>query len=436
MSNESLVLMEQEGRWIARTSRSAQLLLEKNQPVPMLAEQLFHFVQSNQISRSAVVLLETQSAYFVELDSLQGKKYNETTLRYAAEAKLPVDAEHLVVDLLPKRDKADGLPRAVALDASSLRDLIDALHQSKIAIRIITPESLIWLQYWSEQQKLSFPSVIVWKYDNKGEVCRFDEHGQLLEWFVASESSIPARLKHLHDDGLLRIAIYLSLESSESPSPLSDYFPLAKGLESRDVNRILPYVERLGTRKNRSWINLAKPPLVGGEMMSQNRHSLFRLAVAAGCFLVVLCGWLLVGIVKDQSVVAQADLEMRSMYSQLHPGERIPASISRRLQSEHRESMARGKWRAGENETIEAIDVLRAMVSSLQNEWPFEIDEIRIDQTKVFVQCAFVYQEDAGKFVAALEQNGFDCEPPSITIRADNRFLATILGVIEKAETK
>ena len=146
MSNESLVLMEQEGRWIARTSRSAQLLLEKNQPVPMLAEQLFHFVQSNQISRSAVVLLETQSAYFVELDSLQGKKYNETTLRYAAEAKLPVDAEHLVVDLLPKRDKADGLPRAVALDASSLRDLIDALHQSKIAIRIITPESLIWLQ--------------------------------------------------------------------------------------------------------------------------------------------------------------------------------------------------------------------------------------------------------------------------------------------------
>jgi hypothetical protein len=436
MNNEILILIEREEHWIARSSRGAQLVVEKNQPVSMLAEQLIHFVQSNQISRSAVVLLETQSAYFVELDSLRGKKFNETTLRYAAEAKLPVDAEHLVVDLLPKRDKAVGLPRAVALDASSLRDLIDALHQSKIAIRIITPESLIWLQYWSEQQKLSFPSVIVWKYDNNVEVCRFDENGQLLEWFMASEFSIPARLKHLENEGLETIAIYLSLESSESPTPLSDSFPLAKCLESRDVNRILPYVERLGTRKNRPWINLAKPPLVGGEMMSQNRHSLVRLAVAAGCFLVVLCGWLLVGIVKDQSVVAQADLELRSMYSQLHPGERIPASISRRLQSEHRESMARGKWRAGENETIEAIDVLRAMVSSLQNEWPFEIDEIRIDQTKVFVQCAFVYQEDAGKFVAALEQNGFDCEPPSITIRADNRFLATVLGVIEKAKTK
>jgi hypothetical protein len=432
----NLILIEREGGWEAQdVARGLRVRCEDSSAIGF-GKMIGDLVGSHSAPGNAVLLLASTSVYFLRL-RLSGSKRTNDAIRFAAESKLPLDAESIVVDTLSDAGTGTDQITAVATNSERLRDKVRELESNRIRVVAIVPETLVWLQSWLDRGQLKQPSRILLLRSSEVEICKIDAGGRLTDWQVTNATSARERLKQWYEsnggeDATLYCAV---MEESARGLASEAWLERAKPLDGAESKYLLPLTDRIVSKRSQPWVNLFQTPLADRAMAENQDSSLKLFAAAATVFVALLAGWLALGIVRDQKFTASCDRELRELYSQLHPNEKVPGAVGRRLQSEYREIKNQQAALPKDNGEQSAISVLRQFVEGLPQEWPFEVEEVRIDPQKLFVQCAVTKQEDAGKLVAAMEKSGLECEPPSITLRADNRFLATVLASLPQASS-
>ena len=139
-----------------------------------------------------------------------------------------------------------------------------------------------------------------------------------------------------------------------------------------------------------------------------------------------MCGTLFWRAQTYRSVADGNEQRQRELFRVAFPAQRVPAAILGRLKSEHTKSKGIRKTDPKSTAPSSALETLRSVIQSLGEDFPFEIEEIRIENGRIAMQIELSSQQDAGKVAAALAKNGFDVEPPATTLIHGDRVLASM----------
>jgi hypothetical protein len=285
------------------------------------------------------------------------------------------------------------------------------------------------------EKLLPAPSVSLWLINQvteapRLEILAIDSYSAVRAWQLCDldQASIEQNLRILNPDSL-PIHLVGNAEDLET-------FNGSVQFDCRVVNCLLSNLakkraSKILARRQDPWIDLRRDALASQDPWRRYRTSITRLVLATSFFFAVVCGTLIWRASHYRSIATQYEQSQQDIFRRTFPGQRVPAAILGRLKSEHAKAKGVRSTDASTAAPESALSILRKIIESLSNEFPFEVKEIRIENNRLAMEIELSSQQDAGKVAAALALQGFRVEPPATTLVDGDRIRASLLGAFD-----
>jgi len=434
MSKSGILLTEVGDNWEIRslTSQARRETIEGHEPVEV-ANRTIAFAKVNALDIGQIVIaVASESVLFASLpQEVAAHATNNAALRFALESVLPVDAESIVADAIHYKGRGSTRNLAtVCLEVAHLKPIAVALEKVRGRVQFIVPSSLLAMEQALFEKRLSVPCLSIWISDQSAGVRQVE-----IIVLGADKSLSDWRVSGL-DDEILNQHLLL-LTSIETPVLLcgtkDEIEAMAKVVRidtrSVEIDRselLWKRAKILLTGREVPWVDLRRDDLAMQDPLRRERNSLVRLALAIGLLIATLCGTLLWHAQTYRSLAEQTKQKQQELFRVAFPSQRTPAAILGRLKSEHTKAKGIRRTDPKSASRKSALMTLNRIIASLTEEFPFEVQEIRIEDGRFSMEIELLSQQDAGRIVAALAKEGFDVEPPSTTLINSDRIMASI----------
>jgi hypothetical protein len=355
---------------------------------------------------------------------------NNQALRFALESELPIDAESIVADAIAKNGKRrSGRLAAVCLEVARLKPIVDALEKLRGRVQFIVPSAILALEQAVAEKLLPTPSISIWSLDEvagskRVEVLVLGSDKLLCDWRISSldKSVLNQHLLQMDSNGVQ----VLLCGNNEDLQEMSEVVPTARSIAIDRPMLLRTRANSILSRRDNPCVDLRRDELAGQDPMRRDRPALMRLALAFGILVVTLCGALLWNAYLYRETAGLYKMKQQQVFRSAFPTQRTPAAILARLKSEHTKAKGTRKTDTKTESPQSALLTLHGILDSLTDDFPFEIDNIRIENGRFTLEIELRSQQDAGRIVALLSHRGFDVEPPSTTLINGERIQAKI----------
>ncbi|MEQ1824846.1 MAG: hypothetical protein ABL921_02840 [Pirellula sp.] len=361
-------------------------------------------------SHKVLIAVATESVLFATIPATQavGIRSNDS-LRFLLEGFLPIDAESVVADEIELQGSSNATKAAIAMEIDTIRPIIHALEQSQCKVQSIVPITLLALEQALADRSLTAPSASVWTSDvtaspRNVEIVVLNADRSMGAWQVSEQdpASITRNLELLAADSLPRFEFQSVVSLAQ------------KRAETLLAGRANPCVD------------LRRNELASADPWRRNRAAITRLVIAACILAATVCGTLLWYGAAYQRRSDFLVARQQELFRTAFPDQRVPAAILSRIRSEHAKVMGVRKTNAATAAPKSSLVALRQILESLGTEFPFEIEEIRIETHRVALDVKLLSQQDAGRFAASLASKGFTVEPPATSLVQGDRVRASL----------
>ena len=445
MGKRGILLCEQKNGWeLCGTSPLVPTLfvdcadMDKKLIAKKITDATLAFAKQNSLDASQVILaVASESVLFATIPAtnFNAIKTNQA-LRFELESLLPCDAEGIVADSIEApRDSSSDMIAAVALEVTHLENLVTSLENAQCKIQFIVPKSMLAFEQASLEKLLPASSLSLWIM-NQGsnashlEVFASDSNRLPIAWQLCDMDpvSIEQNLRILNSDSL---PIFIVGNSQDVEKLLSSI-----DLEHRVINRdpsdlAKKRASKLLAGREDPWIELRRDALAAEDPWRRYRTAIARLTLATCVFFAVACGTFVWRASHYQSLADQYKRKQEDIFRETFPGQRVPAAILGRLKSEYAKAKGVRSTDTATASPESALSILRKIIESLTNDFPFEVQDIRIENNRLLMDIELSTQQDAGKVAAALARQGFRVEPPSTTLVDGDRIRATLIGAFD-----
>ncbi len=437
MRKPGILLTEVGDGWEIRgmTQASPRTFIATHDPREIATQTLAFAKQHAMDFTQVVIAVDSDSVLFASIpaeDAVDIK--NNQALRFALESVLPVDAECIVADSIRPNTQASkmNLP-AVSMEIASLKPIVDALELAQCNVQFIVPASLLAFEQALADRLVPIPSLSVWMLNqniglSQVEILELASDGSVRTWQLAGFDS---ETIHQHLLQLLTTSMKLLLVGNK------DDLKKLENVVHHDSHSIEIDRDELIRKRAQSvlsghqapWIDLRRDDLAAHDPWRRDRSSITRLAVAVVLLLATLCGTLLWRTQTYRSMSDQYEQKQQELFRVAFPTQRVPAAILGRLKSEH--TKAKGIRRTDPKSTVphSALESLQNIIECLSEDFPFQIEEIRIENGRIAIEIELLSQQDAGRVAAALSKSGFHVEPPATSLVHGDHVLASFLAM-------
>ncbi len=439
MSNDGILLTELRDGWlISGLSPQVQSqTIVSIDPIDIVNKTKSYANEHSLDTRLIVIAVASESVLFASIPvRVASDVKSNQALRFALESVLPVDAESIVaVEIRNHGKRSAGCIAAVCLEVAHLKPIVDALEQANCRVQFIVPNAILALEQALEDDLITFPSISVWMLDHavgsqQVEILGLAPDRSLSTWQV-SGMGIEILAQHLLqlDSSDLSVSLCGSREQIEEMA----------SVVQRETRSIVCDRSELAKKKaalilsgrSSPWVDLRRDELAMHDPLRRDRNSLRTLALAIGLLVASLCGTLLWQAQRYQSMAEQYNQKQQDLFRTAFPAQRIPAAILGRLKSEQTKAKGIRKTDPKSTAPLSALQTLHRIIEGMTEEFPFEVEEIRIENGRISMEIELLSQQDTGRIVAALANQGFDVEPPSTTLVNGERILASINAVVD-----
>ena len=443
MGKPGILMLEVSDGWKIQSVAQSSLgtTITSLDPIE-IATQTIAFAKQHAMDFAQIVIaLESDSVLYATVPNDEALDLkNNLTLRFALESVLPVDAERIVADSIGQQSQGlNNTIAAVSMEVGHLKPIIDALEQVRCNVQFIVPASLLAMEQAIASHIAPVPSFTVWMLDqNIGprriEILELDSVGSLKNWQLIGfdAEAIEYHLLQLLTESSRLFLVGNRIELDQLTKVIRHE---SQSIELDRNELIRERTQLILAGRKAPWVDLRRDELAMQDPWRRDRSTLSRFAIAIAIFITTLCGTLFWRAQTYRSVADGNEQRQRELFRVAFPAQRVPAAILGRLKSEHTKSKGIRKTDPKSTAPSSALETLRSVIQSLGEDFPFEIEELRIENGRIAMQIELSSQQDAGKVAAALAKNGFDVEPPATTLIHGDRVLASLNALkIETAQ--
>ncbi|MCR9293813.1 MAG: hypothetical protein NXI32_13895 [bacterium] len=436
-SGHCILVSTTDGWHLVRPHATASLVAPRDAAPTEIARLCLDAVAS---PRKTEILLLLDSEEFLfhcfDLADVAGSR-KRRPLVYRLEADLPLNAEDIIADFQFESTKVSPRVSAVAADVRRIRPLIEELNELGFKVKSVTPRSLVLTQWLATSSKLAEPYLLLLNRptdDAQAEVFVV-ENGLLVGWrLLRDQRSVPGELKMLllgNESSNLYVAgdvpeeddfssiTAMSTDTSDRSANL--FAGHAYTLLPVDLDRAQREAEqRLLAGRIRPSFDLADDPGLN-KLTSQDdswRKQLVTTVALCALMMTIACLWR-----SERLATAVDDLRQRqaSIFRETFPGQKIPAAVQSRLQSEYTKLVNSKTLEDGAVAMPQAaIPVVRRLLESLPNAPPIGIEELRVNDGEVYLDLIVQEHAQAADLAEQLRKSGFAIAPPTTEATSDS----------------
>ncbi len=441
MGRPGILLTEVGDGWEIRgvTQASPRTSIATHDPIAIAKQTLAFARQHSMDFKQVVIAVASDSVLFASVpakDAVDIK--NNQALRYALELVLPVDAECIVADSIRQNTQASttDLP-AVSMEIAYLKPIVDALEQAQCNVQFIVPASLLAFEQAIADRIVPAPSLSLWMLNpNIGptqvEILELASDGSVRTWQLAG-FDIETIQRHLLQLQSTSMKVFTVGNKNDLEKLGNIVHHESQSIEIDRDELIRKRAQSVLSGRKTPWIDLRRDSLATHDPWRRDRSSITRLAMATVLLLATLCGTLLWRAQIYRSMADRYEQKQHELFRSAFPAQRVPAAILGRLKSEH--TKAKGIRKTDPKSTVphSALESLRSVIESLSEDFPFQIEELRIENGRIAMEIELLSQQDAGKVAAALSKSGFNVEPPATTLVHGDHVLASFFAMESEA---
>ena len=442
MTFRGTLIIEGRNEWhivVANERRS----LPKDSQATAIAAAVRQLVEDTNGAKSECIIAPASASCFFTILTINPKIdfRDRLSLIYELEKHIPVDAESMAADFGPpppsatSHKTADGESAvAIAIEADTWSPLVESIEAEGISVTNIIPNVVLAVASLHEEHSLSGPGNLI--------LCDGDQSDLIA---VADDFPLSWKYCNLEPKTLKR---HKSLEIQDSSDVLvvgatEEQLQLIRehiGTVSADSTPLLEHqIKGAGivvAKPDSIHFNLRRDRLAPTDPLRPIQRQLSRLAFAiAICLCLIIAGswWRSTRIEAKISDTIQAQA---AAFKNSFPNSRPPASLLRRIRSEHSRILGSRNASKQIEAPESAVKVLNALLTSLPVETRYTIKAIDIRNGKMDLTFQVRRTVDAGAVAEALSQGGFDVAPPVITQKDAKTFNSTIQAEWREHESK
>jgi hypothetical protein len=328
-------------------------------------------------------------------------------LTFAMEDRLPIAAEDVVADFV-SLEATDYLGIAVA--AEPLRVICDVLRCHDVTIEHVCPAAILALQWLLHEHPAEPRDIVLWARDEHADLFRC-EGGLPRAW----------RRVRMHRDALRAAVRAEMMAISDNTAPTIE----ALGREDSDWSEFPPENARFSSRACPMdeaalrgaaavlrgtvdpWFDLTRANCLEADRLRLLRRPLrFAATAAAGLLLVTIAAlWWRAG--RYELLTRRLESVQTRVFSALYPGQAPPLDVVGRLRAEVRKARALGGPRGADVAAEpDAKQLLCLALAALPSDVRFRVDELRVEDGKLYVQGRSRSHGDAETLASALRGGG------------------------------
>ncbi len=313
---------------------------------------------------------------------------------YRFEPVVPFAVEELAIDTCGHGD--DRL--VVAARAEPLLVLVHGLEDAGVEVRGITPAALLAAQ--------AIATEISPDPANR-TVC-------LIEDAVGGTDACPPSRSELRlDDTGMPVCWHwhpgMDKPRGHTPTPITS--------ADDTLRHALTMVRRIVEQGDTPWINLQQGLLASRQMVARIRRPLQACLLAAALLLGVVIGVMQARAAQYRGIASDYDARARAAYTEAFPGEKLPASMDRRLTTRLRE--LRGRQGLADPtlnlfSADNALTVMGDLLARLPGNTRLAVTDLRLSTGRIDLHGRARSHSEADTIAAALRADGlFEVAPPS-----------------------
>ncbi|MAI33747.1 MAG: hypothetical protein L7W43_11800 [Rubripirellula sp.] len=388
--------------------------------------------KSNFVNTGCIIAPASDSCFFSRLNlPSELDTRDRPSLIYELENHLPIDAESMSADFaaLPSAVAQDQSPRgasvsAIAIEVHEWKPLTDSLEAANIPVTNIIPSAALAITSLHEKHAfVGTNSLLLCHGDHADLITLADDCIFSWKYFKLEAASLK---RHKNLD-LAKSKQTLVVDCPEAQVALIRDNAGAIQLDSDSL--ISHYLQGANTalsKPSSNLFNLRRDDLASEDPLRPISRQLSWLAFAvATCLATMIFGswW---RATRIESRIAKNLLAQSEAFEESFPDTRVPASLLRRVRSEHSRIMGSRNATKQIEAPNSATEVMRVLLASLPTATRMRISSIDIRNGDLNLTFQVQHFVDAGVVAEALSQGGFDVSQPATTQKDAKTFESSL----------
>lgn len=339
---------------------------------------------------------------------------SRTMLAYELEQWLPLCAEEMVADYVLRGHRACG----VAIELGEFKLLVEALEAGGVVVQSMTPLAVAAAQ-WLIQGLGQRVGLVVWQEADRIDVIQLDE-GHLAGWHTLANDTgeLERSLLTLSDDASRKPTCWQNVNAEIRDGVLAQFVDVTSSpgensgavLSLSDAALSAAGEYLAGTKP--PWIELRRDALGSPDRYRPIRKEL-RWSLAAFVLLVVAAiGSLQWRASRYERLAATSQVEQEKLFRQVFLGQRVPAGIRRRLESEYARLAGLSGTSAEVPRGNSALSTLYSLLEAVPADGLYRITAIRIERARIVLDGEVRTLAAVQHVSEALRKAGFEIETP------------------------
>jgi hypothetical protein len=432
MSFRGSLIIEGEYEWRIHVANDFRILPKASENAEIVATVKELLAKSKGVHTGCIIAPASDSCFFSSLNlPPEIDTRDRHSLIYELENHLPIDAESMAADFsVPPavvhetQTERGRSVSAIAVEVNDWKPLADKLESEDIPVTNIIPSAILAIASLHEKHSFSGISSLMlghgdhadlitlaedhissWKYTNF-EVASLERHkfldlpkpNQILvvDCTEAQCALIRDNVGSIQIEPDSLVTHYLEGASKALSKPASIPFNLRRDdLASEDPLRLIS--------RQLSWLGFA----------------------VAACLITMIFGswW---RTTRIENKIAENQLAQSAAFRESFPNTRVPASLLRRVRSEHSRIMGSRNATQQIAAPNSATEVMRVLLASLPTEIRVRVSSIDIRNGDLNLTFQVQHFVEAGIVAEALSQGGFDVSQPATAQKDAKTFESTI----------
>ncbi|MEM9588662.1 MAG: hypothetical protein AAGA03_15380 [Planctomycetota bacterium] len=385
--------------------------------------------KASDVSPRCVLAPASTSCFFARVPNVSSSELRDRVgMRFQLEEYLPLDAEAVAADFRPLKQPGrtanDPLDiAAVAVPVQPWAEISEAIESHGIAVEVICPRAVLI--------SMAAMSDVSADADHEWLI----ESGPNCDWLRIEEESITAwKVLPADSDSVQRhlrlnstsTGCTLVAEDLEQADHIQAWTPNASEATLSATDLALLGAAGVLRRPENAWINLRCDALSPPDRLRAIRGPLTWLMTSAILFLVVVAAsawW------RTRAINAELERTIsrqRSAFQEAFPQARVPASLMRRVRSEHTKALRSRGQSTDLTRPESAPRLLRTALNGLPEDIRFQLTRVEIRAETIAMDLGVRRQADAGRLAESLAATGFQVDPPTTRQSEDQTYQATL----------
>ncbi|MGI9468550.1 MAG: hypothetical protein ACR2OA_15640 [Rubripirellula sp.] len=432
MSFRGSLIIEGEHEWRIHVADDFRTLPKASANVEIVATVKELLSKSQGVHSGCIIAPASDSCFFSRLNlPPEVDTRDRPSLIYELENHLPIDAESMAADFsvlpasAPEDPTASGPSiSAVAVEVNDWKPLADMLESAAIPVTNIIPSAALAIASLHEKHSFSgISSTVLCHGDHADLITLADD--RIYSWkYTKLEMASLARHRSLD---LPESNPILVVDCTEAQDALiRDNLGSIQIEPDALVTHYLQGADTALSKPSSTHFNLRRDDLAVEDPLRPINRQLSWLAFAvAACLITMIFGswW---RTTKIENRITENLLAQSEAFKESFPGTRVPASLLRRVRSEHSRTMGSRNATKQIEAPNSATEVMRLLLTSLPTDIRVRVSSIDIRNGDLDLTFQVQHFVEAGIVAEALSQGGFDVSQPATAQKDAKTFESTI----------